>query len=66
MMHITNSTSSEKTIDPLMARSLTLAQSFDFAGKILTIYFTRQDSPVLIGISDQIFPLRREIKRTLN
>ena len=40
MTHITNSTSSEKTIDPLMARSHTLAQSFGFAGIILTICFT--------------------------
>ena len=40
MTHITNSTSSGKIIDPLMARSHTLAQSFDFAGIILATYTT--------------------------
>lgn len=40
MTHIMNLTSSEKTIDSLVAGSHTLAQSFDFAGKILIIYVT--------------------------
>lgn len=39
MTHITNSTSSEKIIDPLTARSHMSAQSFDFTGNILAIYF---------------------------
>lgn len=42
MTHITNTASFEKIIDPLMARSHMLAQSFDFAGTILAIYFTRK------------------------
>lgn len=39
MTHITNSTNSEKIIDLLVAGSHMLAQSFDFAGKILATYF---------------------------
>lgn len=66
-MRITNTMAFEKTTDPLMLGSRTLAQSYDFDGTILAAgYIEATRSPMSAGTLDRKSLARREKKRNLN